>query len=150
MGSTSTYASKEPVTPTLVSMITGEIITVFIGPSKKRYLIHKDLICHHSEYFHTAYEGQKGLWENPDQSVTLEDVNVDVFNLFVHWLYTQDIPCKTYAEICYVMGWNSSDQTDFKSVLLKARAFGHRFLALSFRRIVHDIYVEGCKIKAIE
>ncbi|EDU47162.1 BTB domain containing protein [Pyrenophora tritici-repentis] len=142
--------SKQPVPPTLVSTVTGEIATVVVGPSKKRHLIHKDLICHHSGYFRKAYDRQKGLWKNPDQIFTLEDVDVDVFNLFVHWLYTQDIPCNTYAEIYHMMGWNNGDQVNFKDILLKARTFGHRFLAVGFRRVVHNIYVEGCKIKAIE
>jgi hypothetical protein len=59
----------------------GEIVTIFIGPEKKRYSIHKDIICYHSGYFRAAFNGS---WKESDEGVTLEDIKVEVFNIFVH------------------------------------------------------------------
>jgi hypothetical protein len=66
-----------------------EVVAIAIGPEKKLYHIHKDLFCHHSEYFRTAYNGR---WKEAEDGVVLEDVEVEIFNIFVHWLYAQKLP----------------------------------------------------------
>ncbi|KAI4919366.1 hypothetical protein J4E90_001499 [Alternaria incomplexa] len=122
----------------------GEIVTIFIGPEKKRYNIHKDVICHHSEYFRTAYNGR---WKESDEGVTLEDIEVEVFNIFVHWLYAQTLPNRPQFIL-----W-LAEETDPGSVLyspryrhawelvLKCGIFGDRFLVPAFHRLAHNTFV---------
>ncbi|KAI4616874.1 hypothetical protein J4E83_006456 [Alternaria metachromatica] len=125
--------------PVLGIATTGEIVTIFVGPEKKRYNLHKDIICHHSEYFRVAYNGR---WKEADEGVTLEDVEVPVFNVFVHWLYTQQVPEKTLdlGKIANVDGKRANYSHD--DILLKACAFGNRFLATDFERVSHNHFVD--------
>lgn len=51
------------------------MVTVVIGPSKTKYLIHKALLVHHSEYFSKAL-GDPWV-EAEERVVSLEDVGTD-------------------------------------------------------------------------
>jgi hypothetical protein len=115
-------------------------------PKKKRYLIHKDVICHYSEYFRSAYNGR---WKESDEGVTLEDVEVKTFDVFVHWLYTQSLPVgnEDFKHIIddeeeeseYGVG---NGEWEYGLGLLKACTFGNRFLAPRFERITHNHYLD--------
>jgi len=122
---------------------TGEIVTIFIGPQKKRYNIHKDIICHHSEYFRAAYNGR---WKEADEGVTLEDVEVEVFHIFVHWLYTQRLPTKSEYDGIVTDAdpgkLDDSEKVDGGYGVLKACAFANRFLVADFERITHDFCIQ--------
>ncbi|RYN21299.1 hypothetical protein AA0113_g5373 [Alternaria arborescens] len=123
----------------------GEMVTVFIGPTRKRYSIYKDLICHHSEYFRVAFNG---LWQESDKGLTLEDVEIEVFNLFVHWLYTQELP-KDMSLLLQAAGTDAqlasedSEYSHWGILLLKSCIFGDRFFAPDFHRLSHNVFVDG-------
>lgn len=51
--------------------------------------MHQELICFYSPYFKAAFKG--GFQEATTGEVVLDDVDAEVFGLFVQWLYTQDI-----------------------------------------------------------
>ncbi|KAI4612467.1 hypothetical protein J4E80_007201 [Alternaria sp. BMP 0032] len=132
-----------PVAPVYGAAAQGEIVTIFIGPEKKRYNIHKDIICHHSEYFRTAFNGR---WKESDEGVTLEDVEVDVFNVFVHWLYAQKIPAhsKPLLEIAVpaiIYTDTPRERRSASKLLLRACVFGDRFLSPGFHRLAHNTFV---------
>jgi hypothetical protein len=120
----------------------GEVVTVSIGPEKKLYHIHKDLICYHSEYFGAA---DNGRWKEAGEEAMLEDVNSEAFSLFVHWLYTQQLPNNDY-DIRLVAGAElagRSDQgSDAQTVLIKAYVFADRMLAHQFKRSVRNLFVD--------
>ncbi|KAI4681760.1 uncharacterized protein J4E84_007355 [Alternaria hordeiaustralica] len=130
--------------PVFSSATRGEIVTIFIGPEKKRYNIHKDIICHHSEYFRTSFNGR---WKESDEGVTLEDVEVPVFNVFVHWLYAQEIPSDwesilRLAEASEFVSLQNSSSYGYACVLvLKCVIFGDRFLTPVFHRLAHNTFV---------
>jgi hypothetical protein len=47
-------------------------VTVEVGQTRKKYLLHRGIVCHHSEYFQKALSGS---WkEAQDGVVILEDV----------------------------------------------------------------------------
>ena len=119
----------------------GEVVTIFVGPEKKRYNIHKDIICHHSEYFRAAYNGR---WKEADEGVTLEDVEVEVFNIFVHWLYTQQLPSGDLADIAYANNIEKYPNADYLygGGQLRACAFANRFLVAELERIAHNNYID--------
>ncbi|KAJ9659781.1 hypothetical protein H2201_007217 [Coniosporium apollinis] len=62
---------------------------VLIGPSKTRFLVHRELLTFHSPFFAAALNGT--FAEGLSQSVTLPEERVDTFELFVFWLYTQNL-----------------------------------------------------------
>ncbi|KAL1797231.1 hypothetical protein ACET3X_003837 [Alternaria dauci] len=118
----------------------GDVVAIAIGPQKQVFQVHKEILCKKSEYFRTAYNGR---WKEAEEGVTLEDVEVGVFKFFVHWLYTQQLP-----------DYDEDDEDDesengeddslqgLGGMLLKACAFGHRFLIKDFERITHNRYVK--------
>lgn len=57
--------------------------------------IHKNFICHYSPYFSAAFNGN--FKEGQIQALDLEDVIPAIFNIFVSWLYTQQITRPTLS-----------------------------------------------------
>jgi len=50
----------------------GDIVAIEVGPEKKQYQVHKDILCHYSEYFPAAFNGS---WkESEDKTTPLLDV----------------------------------------------------------------------------
>ncbi|KAF8846521.1 hypothetical protein BDZ45DRAFT_682475 [Acephala macrosclerotiorum] len=67
----------------------SEMVTFLIGKDRKKFLVHKDKACTHSEVLRIAFnstfiEGTTGIY-------TLEDTNVETFELFTEYLYSQKI-----------------------------------------------------------
>lgn len=61
----------------------GEIVIVEVGPKKQQYKVHKDLICHSSEYFRVAFNGP---WkETEDRKVLLLDVEPEICMCYLTW-----------------------------------------------------------------
>ena len=67
------------------------VITVVVGAedAKESFIIHKDIICHHSSYFAKAFNGNHV--ESKTQTMSFPDVHSDTFGLLVEWFYTQKI-----------------------------------------------------------
>ncbi|KAI4629083.1 uncharacterized protein J4E87_003344 [Alternaria ethzedia] len=130
--------------PRFSTVAKGEIVTIFVGYEKKRYNIHKDIICHHSEYFRTAFNGR---WKESDEGVTLEDVDPEVFNLFVHWLYAQALPnnaksiLRLAEETDPVYPMHPSRGYHAWELVLKCGMFGDRFLTPAFHHLAHNTFV---------
>lgn len=49
----------------------------------------QDLICYSSLFFKAAFKGE--FAEGQSQTMSLDEVNSEVFGLLVHWLYTREI-----------------------------------------------------------
>jgi hypothetical protein len=107
--------------------LTGTVV-IEVGPEHKEYHIHRVLLEYHSEYFLSALSGR---WKESDESVLLEDVSPRVFNLFVNYLYTGNLP-KDGVE------W---DQESHR--LVQACALGDRLLAPQFRALANNSYVNN-------
>ncbi|KAG9578488.1 hypothetical protein KCU77_g7878, partial [Aureobasidium melanogenum] len=65
------------------------LVTVVVGPSKKEFAIHKDLLSFYSDYFRAAFNGS--FVEATDKKIELNDVNQEVFENFHAWLYTRKL-----------------------------------------------------------
>jgi hypothetical protein len=72
------------------------MVNVMAGEEKVVYTIHKDLLCYHSPYFHRALNGS--FVDASRQEVELENVQPDVFGLFVHWIYRAKIGEKRFND----------------------------------------------------
>lgn len=55
----------------------------------KAFIIHENVICHHSAFFRAAFTGR--FREAQNLSLTFTDTSEEVFGIFVQWLYTQTI-----------------------------------------------------------
>ena len=67
------------------SLLTEDMVNIFVGPKRKNFHIHKALLCHHSSFFQRTLDG--GFKEQEDKAVYLPDDDVKAFVLFVHWVY---------------------------------------------------------------
>jgi hypothetical protein len=74
-----------------------ELVTIYVGVKKegegegdrKKFVIHKNFACHYSPVLKKAFTG--GLAESRTQTMVLEDIEEQVFALFVNWIYTQEV-----------------------------------------------------------
>ncbi|KAH5442902.1 hypothetical protein HBI23_168830 [Parastagonospora nodorum] len=134
---------KSTAAPVLGLAALGEVVTISIGTDQKIYHVHKDLICHYSEYFRTAYNGR---WREAQDGVALEFVEAEVFNIFVHWIYALRLP-ESAEDLLRITGASKNDLVDVgkweqrKMILLsllKSCVFGDGFLAPEFCKDVHN------------
>jgi BTB/POZ domain len=68
----------------------SESVIIYVGPERKRYLIHKDLLTKQSEFFDKALNGK--FKEAKENSIYLGEESPDAFDLLVGWLYQGHIP----------------------------------------------------------
>jgi hypothetical protein len=59
--------------------------TILVGPEKKAYTVHMDLLVSYSEYFQTAFKA--GFKEAEERKTNMEDVGTKTFDYFLDWLY---------------------------------------------------------------
>ena len=64
-------------------------VTIKIGPEAVPIQVHKELICHHADFFKGAFDG--GFAEAEKGEIWLEEEDERIFRMFVAWLYTQEI-----------------------------------------------------------
>jgi len=63
----------------------AQIARVFVGPEKKEFAIHKNLLVAASDFFHKALN--RPFTEGSSQEVSLPEHDAEVFELFCDWLY---------------------------------------------------------------
>ncbi len=61
------------------------MVRLFVGPKRKRYHVHEDLLCDRSEYFRAMFQG--GYSETQNKEVFLVDEAASVMELFITWIY---------------------------------------------------------------
>lgn len=112
----------------------SEALTLLVGPSKKAFVVHKALLVNTCDSFKKATSGE---WTESRSNVhTLDDVNVQVFEMFMRWLYTGVLHCL--------------DVDDLDQLLVQAWALGDRLLSCRFKNVVMTAlakdwnrYIEG-------
>ncbi|KAF9693671.1 hypothetical protein EKO04_008458 [Ascochyta lentis] len=136
----STTASPKP--PAIVSAQADGVVIVEVGPAHKKYYLHKALVVFHSEYFRKALQGS---WKEAKEGIVrLEDVESNAFNVFVHWLYNQQIPEEfDYTAWTSIFGDDVMLYQDQFQLQIQAYALGDRLLAPVFRRALNDVIVSN-------
>ncbi|TGO67339.1 hypothetical protein BOTNAR_0044g00210 [Botryotinia narcissicola] len=74
---------------TIFISIGREVVHAKVGKDLQDFGVHKSLICHFSPFFKAAFTS--GFEETTTGIIKLADVDVEVFELFFRWLYTQQI-----------------------------------------------------------
>ncbi|KAH0341168.1 hypothetical protein KCU81_g6447, partial [Aureobasidium melanogenum] len=64
-----------------------EVITVEVGPEKKAFVIHKNLLVFYSDYFRSAFNGS--FKEATEGKISLPDESDDVFEIFNQFIYSR-------------------------------------------------------------
>jgi len=105
------------------------MVTIIVGADaiKKPIAVHKSFIMSYSPFFKAAFDGP--FEEGTTQTMRLEDVETEPFELFVQWLYSQDplVDCRD-LELCLVA-----------PNLAKLWILGQRFLIPKLQNQVMDI-----------
>ncbi|KAF1992446.1 hypothetical protein K402DRAFT_388100 [Aulographum hederae CBS 113979] len=89
---------------TFAELLSGPLVDIYVGETKRHWSLHRNLLCHHSEWLQaelspttstnassnsvTTLKSMKRLGkEEPDQRLDLPDDDPAGFELFVKWLY---------------------------------------------------------------
>jgi hypothetical protein len=64
-------------------------VHILVGEEQQDFSVHKDLICHHSPYFKAAFNLE--FDEAKTGTMKLPEISVEIFQLFLGWLYTQKL-----------------------------------------------------------
>ena len=64
----------------------SETIIVRVGSEEKNYILHKELLAHHSGFFRGALSGN--FKETDDGVIPLTDVEPEMFAFVIDWMYT--------------------------------------------------------------
>ncbi|KAL2072719.1 hypothetical protein VTL71DRAFT_12062 [Oculimacula yallundae] len=70
--------------------LNNELVTIYVGPKRKEFLLHKNLLCKSSDYFDKAFNSN--FQEAEKGTMFLPEDNPEAFALFVNWLYRSTIP----------------------------------------------------------
>ncbi|KAH7094574.1 hypothetical protein FB567DRAFT_600176 [Paraphoma chrysanthemicola] len=134
-------AASKASPPSLNKATKEGVVVVEIGTGPVRHHVHKALLQYHSEYFRGVFNGP---WKEAKEGVVrLSDIEPSVFSLFVHWLYSQQLP-PILKDWEYVLDMEFSSLFHYYSiryaVCIKAYIFGDRFIAPGFRRAAHNMF----------
>ncbi|KAI4719439.1 hypothetical protein E4T48_04306 [Aureobasidium sp. EXF-10727] len=67
-----------------------ETVILVVGAAKEHYSLHKELLCFYSDFLRAAFNGS--FKEATERKIELPDVEIEVFESFQVWLYTQKMP----------------------------------------------------------
>lgn len=67
-----------------------EVIDIFVGPERKRYVVHKQPLTSKSEYFRTVFNGN--FKEAQENSIHLKEEDPAAVALMIGWVYRGVIP----------------------------------------------------------
>jgi hypothetical protein len=78
-------------------------VTLIVGAAKVQYTLHKGLLCFYSDFFRAALNGS--FKEATEHRIELPEVEIDVFEAFQVWLYTQSLPKNEIMPIMVYPEW---------------------------------------------
>ncbi|KAG9583452.1 hypothetical protein KCU77_g11236, partial [Aureobasidium melanogenum] len=67
----------------------GTVVTITVGPQKKAFVIHKDVLCFCSDYFRAAFNGS--FKEAIEGKLSLPDEDADLFYIVNGFVYTRQL-----------------------------------------------------------
>ncbi|KAJ9638644.1 hypothetical protein, variant [Exophiala oligosperma] len=90
----------------LHELLTSSMVDVYVGPSSTHWVLHEQLLCHHSPFFASKFhvddkeEEKKQQGNNGNKSYRVPDEDDYPFQLLVGWLYSQSVrPPKSEKDI---------------------------------------------------
>lgn len=128
-------------------LLSGPIVDIYVGSSEKHWSLHKNLLCHHSSYFETEFQGHE-VPKREDVAqhnrLKLPDDDPRGFELLVKWLYQGHLDDAShmsdegkydYAVACHKL-YQLCDKFDM--ILLKNLAMDAYRLNLHAAQLVPD------------
>jgi hypothetical protein len=69
-----------------------DIVILYVGSKRKRFHIHKKLLCDRSLFFQNAFKSDSNFKEATEGAMYLLGDDPDAFDMFVNWLYRDQLP----------------------------------------------------------
>jgi hypothetical protein len=113
--------------------------TVLVGPDEDRFVVHEEVLIHHSQFFRAALTG--GFKEAKEKTVRLRDVNPHIFEFFVHWLYYQQFPCQENKVDPELVARREEEELDHR--LTQMYTFANSHCIQSLERQIFDAYFDA-------
>ncbi|KAG9241123.1 hypothetical protein BJ878DRAFT_248651 [Calycina marina] len=87
------------------------LVTFLVGPDPNpmKFLIHKEVVCHHSEVLAAAFNSS--FQEGQTQTYRIEDTTERAFKLFTQWLYSRRLMLQQ-PFVSDATGYEKNDQED--------------------------------------
>ena len=73
------------------------MVEVIVGRQRTTYILYKTLLCQKSSFFQAAFAGS--FAEAARKSIALEEDNAEAFDIFVFWLYKDQLPISSDASM---------------------------------------------------
>ncbi|TVY24071.1 hypothetical protein LHYA1_G006988 [Lachnellula hyalina] len=88
----------------------SEIVTIYVGPKRKSFTVHKKLLCERSSYFLKAFAS--GFKEGAEGVMYMKEEHVDAFENLVNWIYRDQLPSFPSRDFPdSIDGWENFGQT---------------------------------------
>ncbi|KAL2072743.1 hypothetical protein VTL71DRAFT_12086 [Oculimacula yallundae] len=116
----------------------SELVTFIIGPTKKKFLIHKRFACEASPVLRTAFNGS--FVEGQTQEYALADTTEDAFALLAQWVYADriEIDYESFAE-----DKNKDKASTLQAKLMELWLLADRFLIPQLQNIAISLLYES-------
>ncbi|KAI4760355.1 hypothetical protein E4T52_04055 [Aureobasidium sp. EXF-3400] len=130
------------------------LVTIVIGPSKKEFAVHKDLLSFYSDYFRAAFNGS--FVEAIDKRIELHDVDQEVFDNFHGWFYTRKFVCNDnralgYPALCKLWIFGDRFQTPMLQNCVIDEIFAKRsrdgFFNFAMAKVAYDNTLAGSPLR---
>lgn len=122
-------------------------LTVLVGESEQKFVLHKSLVCKSSEFFQASVSVQ---WkEGQENTIRLPDCTPQTFSTYIGWLYTNEVDFLEEDE--KNLPWVENDGTPLTQTLkLTKRAIdcyqlGDMVLDTGFSNAVMDELIKICE-----
>ena len=85
-------------------------VTVLVGPTKSPFYVHHTILCDSSHFFKNAFESSS---ETQTQEIALPEVDTNIFETFVGWLYSRNFGISVPDEAENKHQWERPSIIDF-------------------------------------
>ncbi|KAF4626408.1 hypothetical protein G7Y89_g11753 [Cudoniella acicularis] len=79
-------ANPTAIRPTFDNIFGTEMVDLFVGPEKKRFHVHKSVLCQRVPYFRAMFESE--FIEAQENLATFPEDNAESFDVLLIWIYT--------------------------------------------------------------
>lgn len=119
-------------------LLSGPIVDIYVGPDKRHWSLHRNLLCHHSSYFEAEFLGNevpKAKKNNGEQKLELPNDDPVGFELLVKWLYQ--------GRLDDVSDMSDEKKYDYSVACYKLHLLCDRFDLPQLKNISIDQYRKG-------
>lgn len=114
-------------------LLSGPMVDLYVGKSKRHWSLHRNLLCHHSTYF------QEHLSDSPEkkgEELELLDCDTSAFELLVKWLYQ--------GRIDDVSSMPADRKWDYADACQKLYVLCHKINMPQLKNFAIDQFRKGC------